>query len=68
MIGLFVACYLVVAIAYGARLYIVSKRFALSITQDIDLAKYLPRLFKDSLLWPFVIIWYGLENVIRELK
>ena len=68
MIGFLVIGYLVVAIAYGMRLYVVSKRFAMSIAQDIDMAKYLPRLFKDSLLWLFSVIWYGMENVIRELK
>ena len=67
---LFIA-YVAIGIALFVRYYEITNRERKQWReQDIEseIKKFIPMMIKDSIVWPFYVLWYGVKEFIEELK
>ena len=67
---LFIA-YVAIGIALFVRYYEITNRERKQWREqdiEIEIKKFIPMMIKDSIDWPFYVLWYGVKEFIEELK
>lgn len=68
MTNILLVGYLIVTLLWGARLFVVARRYARSVSTEIKLGQFVQLLIIDSLLWPWMILWHGISKILEEME